>query len=153
MGEMPIARQAILLAEDDPDIAELISECLQAEGYTVAVAADVTAAVAALHTSEFALVLTDAFANHGTDAGQWAAVEQIRRAAGATPTIICTAHRSQDFPEFAERGFAALLTKPFDLDDLVTLVHRLADPFAAPRDAGTGPGSYTAAPPQRATED
>ncbi|HEY8598317.1 MAG TPA: response regulator [Thermomicrobiales bacterium] len=129
---MPIARRAILLAEDDPDIADMISECLQGEGYTVAVAEHAAAALAALNRRDFALVLTDAFANHGPGIGQWAAVEQIRRAAGATPTVLCTAHRSQDFSDFAARGFAAILAKPFDLDDLLSLVHRLIGPAGRP---------------------
>ena len=133
MGEMPIARRAILLAEDDPAIADMISECLQGEGYTVAVVESAAAALAALAGGDFGLVLTDAFANHGPRGGQWAAVEQIRRAADGTPTVICTAHRSQDFSDFAARGFAAILAKPFDLDDLLSLVHRLTGLAGEPR--------------------
>jgi CheY-like chemotaxis protein len=125
VGKMPIARQAILLAEDDPDIAAMISECLQGEDYAVTVVDSVAAAVERLATEKFALVLTDAFVNHGPESGQWAAVEQIRGAARPTHTIICTAHRAHDFREFPERGFAAILTKPFDLDDLLTLIARL----------------------------
>ena len=158
MQEISKTRRAILLAEDDPDIADMLSECLRGEGYAVTLATNGTAAVEALDTKEFALVLADAFANQGSKANRWVEVERIRRAAGTTPTVICTAHRSQEFSEFAERGFAAVLAKPFDLDDLLTLVHRLTDPTDEPRpdesrDEGATPRSHAAAPPHRKAED
>ena len=150
MEGMTTARQAILLAEDDPDIAELIAECLQGEGYAVTVATDANGAVATLGTKTFALVLTDAFADRGPGATQWAEVERIRHAAGATPTIICTAHRAQDFPDFAARGFAAMLSKPFDLDYLLALIARLiAQPEA---NLPAGESAQRHAPPSRQTE-
>ncbi len=122
---MPTGRQAILLAEDDPDIADMIAECLTGEGYAVTTTATVTASVAALTAGKFALVMTDAFVTQGFSERQWDNIEQIRRAAGTTPIILCTAHRTQDFPDFAARGFATLLSKPFDLDHLLTLIARL----------------------------
>lgn len=125
MGAAWTARRAILLIEDDPDIGEMIAELLRSEGYAVTIATSARAGVAALATGRFDLVLTDAFANGGTGEERWSPIEEIRRAAAPMPTIICTAHRSQEFAGYAERGFAALLEKPFDLDDLLHLTERL----------------------------
>ncbi len=122
---MSPARPAILLAEDDPAIADMITECLTGEGYAVTTTRSVMASVAALSAGKFALVLTDALITQGLGKGQWDNIEQIRRAADKTPIILCTAHRTQDFPDFAARGFAAMLSKPFDLDDLLALIAQL----------------------------
>lgn len=127
---MGVTRQpgrAILLIEDDPDIGDLIVELLRDEGYETTVAATPAASVGLLAAQRFDLVLSDAFAENEFAANRWGTLERIRRAAGAVPVIICTAHRADQFAGYAARGFAALLEKPFDLDDLLALLARLID--------------------------
>ena len=130
MGTVREPRPTILLIEDDADIGALIAEFLQGEGYRVTRADSAAAGLAALARGRFALVLTDGFVNQATDASRWTVVEQVRRAAHDTPVIICTAHTARDFAGATERGFAALLSKPFDLDDLLALIGRLIAPAA-----------------------
>ena len=114
----------VLLIEDDRDIAVLIGEILGEEGYATTVATTIEAGIALLDRQRFDLVLSDAFADDGFGEDRWQGLEAIRRAAGTTPVIICTAHRADDFGDHAARGFAALLEKPFDLDALIALMER-----------------------------
>ena len=84
-------------------------------------------AIAALRAGRYAVVLIDAFRPTALDApeGQWDVLEALRLAAGATPVVIVTAHRTGDYADFRERGFAAIVGKPFDLDQLYRTVRRV----------------------------
>lgn len=115
----------ILLVEDNPEIAAIIGEFLGDEGYAVATAASVEQALDALAGARYDLVLADALADLAPGGAHWAAVERIRDAAGETPIVICTAHDPARFDDFAARGFAGLIAKPFDLDDLLEPIGRL----------------------------
>lgn len=130
MAGTPTAQRAILLIEDDHDIGALIAELLHGEGYQTTIATSVTAGLEFLRQRHFDLVLSDAFAEGTLATDRWQTLDRIRQSAGTTPLIICTAHRADAFVGYRERGFAALLEKPFDLDDLLALMARL---LAAPR--------------------
>jgi DNA-binding response OmpR family regulator len=119
--------RAILLIEDDPVISELLVEYLSGEGYAVTTAADGVAALDALDARSFALIVTDALAEQRPPAERWTQLETIRRAACGLPIIICTAHSPDAYVDYAARGFDALLTKPFDLEDLLALIVHTID--------------------------
>ncbi len=119
------SQHKVVLIEDDQDIGALIAELLRGENYGVVHATSVQEGVTALAAGEFDLIITDAFVNHLEPSSKWTQLEQIRDAAQPLPTIICTAHAPTEFTDYADRGFAALLAKPFDLDDLLTLMERL----------------------------
>ena len=116
----------VLVVDDDAVIRAVVHEVLQAEGYRVAGAATVEQALDALTHTRFGLVLADARLAGGgqrpTD--RWAVLERLRAAAGSTPVVIFTAAGQQEFADYRARGFADLVLKPFDLDDLVTTVAR-----------------------------
>jgi CheY-like chemotaxis protein len=80
----------------------------------------------ALRHARVGLLLADArLPGAGGVAGdRWAAVERVRALAGAAPVVIVTAYRAEDFADYAARGFAGLLTKPFDLDELTATARR-----------------------------
>ena len=116
-------RGTILVADDDPDILSLVEESLGDEGYAVAAASSGDDAIAALAGAPFILVVSDAFATlTGGGLDYWTTLERIRGAAGTTPVIIFSAHTPSAFASFAERGFAAFVQKPFDLDTFGDLV-------------------------------
>jgi two-component system OmpR family response regulator len=126
-------RDTILVVDDDDTILALVRECLGDEGYRVVVASTEADALTALSAVRFALVLTDAFVGRSSGVLEyWPALERIRAAAGAAPVVVFSAHAERMFAGFMERGFNAVVHKPFDLDDLTAVVRRaVAEAFAA----------------------
>ena len=132
---MPHARTpaevpAVLVVEDDADIRDLVAALLRDEGYRAVPASGHAAALAILGEARFALVLADAEARGAGDPARWDGLERLRAAAGGAPVAICSAHPPDAFADFAARGFAALVPKPFDADELLATVRRLAGPPA-----------------------
>lgn len=124
---MGLRRSHLLVVEDDPDILGIMREGLTGEGYRVSGVATPEAALTALRRGGIDLVIADAFRPLALAPAEarWATLGRLRAAAGATPIVIATAHQPGDYADFAERGFAAFLAKPFDLDELFETV-RLA---------------------------
>ena len=124
------ARRPILVADDDAAIAALVRELLEDAGYRVALAPSHAEALAALATGRFALVLADTEGQvvGDTDPAHWRSVEEVLAIAGATPVVIFSAHTPSAFGGHLARGFAGIVPKPFDIDDLLATVRRLARP-------------------------
>lgn len=124
MAKLPAT---VLIVEDDPTILEILREGLADEGYRSTGTTNLADAVAALRAGRYDVVLTDAFRPTMLDAldCQWATLEPLRLAAGTTPIVIVTAHRRDDYADYREHGFAAVLGKPFDLDQLYDTVRRV----------------------------
>ena len=116
----------ILVVDDDPVLRTLMHEVLSEEGYRVATAATFPEAVEALAHARFDLVLADALlAGAATPTGDWWGVmERLKILAGHAPVAIVTAASPGAFADHAERGFADVIAKPFDLDELLALVRR-----------------------------
>ena len=72
------------------------------------------------------LVLADPqLAEVGAPGGdRWAGLEEIRALARGAPVVIFTAHGESDFADYEARGFAELLRKPFDFDELLAVARR-----------------------------
>jgi hypothetical protein len=59
----------------------------------------------------------------------WAELARVRDAAGPTPVLIFSALQHDTFADWRDRGFAGLISKPFDLDYLTSTVGaRIAGP-------------------------
>lgn len=116
---------SLLVIDDEQPILELLGEALTEEGLRVTQAADLAEAVAALDRDRFDLILADSLA--GFDSGfaldQWPALETIKTHAGTSRVIIFSAHPQRHFTGWQARGFAGVIAKPFDLDELVETVH------------------------------
>jgi CheY-like chemotaxis protein len=98
-------------------------DVLTDEGYRVVSAPTHDDALSALTAVRFALILCDTGgASEGGHDARWAAPERIKAASGETPVIIFSAYPPHLFEEFARRGFAGLIAKPFDLDELLETV-------------------------------
>jgi CheY-like chemotaxis protein len=129
MGDSCVSRR-ILVAEDDAAIASLAREVLREAGYLVDVAATHAAALAVLATTRYALILTDTgeVLRAADEPAHWRSVETMRAAASGAPVVLFSAHAPSDFHGYRERGFAGLVSKPFDLETLVATVGALVTP-------------------------
>lgn len=120
MNDAPL----ILLVEDDDAIRETVAECLAAEGYRVVAAEHGAEALARLREGERPdLVLLDLVmpVMNGAELVAWVRGEpRLAR----VRLLLMTAAITSPGPELPEVD--ATLVKPFDLDDLLVAVARLA---------------------------
>ena len=111
----------VLVVEDDPAIARVLSACCStAAGRVVVRAEDGSAGVALFDVEAPDLVVLD-LALPGLDG--WAVLRHIR-AAGSVPVVIVTSDVHSQDRSVAE-GADAFLTKPFNNDQLVAQVDAL----------------------------
>ncbi len=109
----------ILLIEDDPGIREALVLLLDDEGYQTQEATTLEEAYDLIDHNTFDLILTDLLV-HNQDA-PFASVVQLQQRAAPTPVAILSAWRAiQSAPEAAQ--FAFVMSKPFDLDALLTAI-------------------------------
>jgi DNA-binding NtrC family response regulator len=121
--------KSVLIIEDDDNISSVIAEVLRDQRYTVTHTAspqETHALFAASPPPSFDLILSDSFRLPSENAYIWLAVLKTLTPA---PIVIPSGWPAGTFEDWDGRGFAAVLPKPFDLDDIVTLVARV---LAAP---------------------
>ncbi len=115
----------ILLIDDDEALRELVSEVLSEEGYAVETAGSIPTAHALLDRASYDLILSDTIS---ADMGNsWLWLEQLRQST-TIPILIFSAYDASRFNHWQERGYAGVLTKPFDLDHLLAVVADLLKP-------------------------
>lgn len=126
----------IAIIDDEETLVSLIADVLTDEGYAVEPWYACAGAEAFVAHAQPALVILDLVL--GTRAEGLGLAEALRaNAATATvPLLICTADTALLREQAANiaRLRAAVLEKPFDLEDLIASVRRLAGPPATPRD-------------------
>jgi len=124
----------IAVIDDDVDVLMLLQELLTEEGYEARTVQARTVDVLRLRQLAPALIILDINAESPTTG--WELLERMHRdsALHATPVIVSAA----DAPSLAEQRGAleargdAVLIKPFDLSDLLTLVEQLTGRSGAP---------------------
>lgn len=109
----------VLVVEDDADLRDTVETALQEYGYDVTAVASLAAALAAVEQRTLRLVLCDLFATSARD--PLATVGELRERAQPTPVGVMTSWKVTA-AEVAARGFAFLLPKPFELDNLFARV-------------------------------
>ena len=130
----PPPTATLLVVDNDRISIKLLGACLRDDGYRVLAATSVEAALSMLAASRFDLILADAF-RVTRDPGRnlWLGVSHVRATAGDTPVIILSAHTARSFDGYAQRGFAGLVLKPFDIDALSAVIRRTIDLVRAAR--------------------
>jgi DNA-binding response OmpR family regulator len=116
----------VLVVEDDLVIGQVVADVLTDEGHEVRWATDGRAALAVLHTWRPDIIVLDlmmpAMDGRAFRVAQMRLTEEI----GRVPVIVLSGMRAaQAVAE--EMGAVAAITKPFDLDDVVTTVGRILD--------------------------
>jgi two-component system nitrogen regulation response regulator GlnG len=121
----------ILLVEDDPAIATVITTALEDEGFTVDRTESIAGREALLSGGEYAAMLTDVVLADGDGI---ATLDQVKARAPAMPVIVLSAQNTLDTAVRAS-DIAAFeyFPKPFDLEELVRAVKQ-----AAGRGSGAG---------------
>lgn len=106
----------ILVVEDDPLIADAVTDALRADSHLVDIASDGKMALGFLEATEFDVVLLD------WQLPEMTGIEICRRhraGGGQTPIIMLTAmNRVEDKVEGLDCGADDYLTKPFDVREL-----------------------------------
>ena len=129
-----MAALRVLLAEDEALVALARADCLEAEGHTVAVAADGAEALAmSRELGRLDLLVTDLrmprLGGEGLIRALWAERPglPVLVVTGSAPPGGAEALRR----EVGDRGPLALLHKPVEYDALAGALHRVAEPACA----------------------
>ncbi|HQR29984.1 MAG TPA: sigma-54 dependent transcriptional regulator [Anaeromyxobacteraceae bacterium] len=110
----------VLIVDDETNIRRVLSAMLTRDGYEVTAAADGEQALAAMHRAPIDVVVTDLVMPRMGGL-------ELLKAIGATypdvPVILITAHGTVDTAvEAMKAGAFDYITKPFDQDDLRTVI-------------------------------
>ena len=115
----------ILLVDDEPDLRVSLGQVLREEGHAVDMASDGEAAMARLAVQPFHLVVSDV---RLPKLDGLTLLRRIRRDFPSTEVLLMTAYGSIGDAVTAMKDSAVdYLTKPFDIDHLVTAVGRIDD--------------------------
>jgi len=125
------AQRLVLIVEDDPEIQELLQLVLADEQIPAAHARTARAALSALAESRPTVMLLD-LGLPDAAATPIASVLAAAREAGTRVIICSAAGRSVDELSSRTEG-DAYLVKPFDIDDLLSVIRRLLDESCASR--------------------
>ena len=139
LGRAPVAAPRILVVEDDPDIRQLVQDCLQARGYRVQSALDGVRALEAVRAETFEGMILDIGipSLDGIDV-----LRQIRRWDQQIPIVMVTASGSKELAVRAiGMGAQAYVLKPFDVDELQRVADYWFRPLERPSSESAGESS------------
>ena len=113
---MDSSQPHILIVEDDLEIQEILQVLFEEEDYDLHLADSLEQALMLVQQHSFDFILTDLFSPTLRDA--LSSVEPLRALAYPTPVGIITSWPATG-EEARQRGFAWLISKPFDCDALL----------------------------------
>lgn len=123
MGACATAGDGILVVEDDRQIAALLTDFLEEEGYRVRTGVNGGALIAAFAEPP-ALVLLDVMMP-GLDGIEFCRQFRANPATARTPVVFVTAAPPEIFePRLRTVEYQQLIRKPFTLDEILTTVQR-----------------------------
>jgi DNA-binding response OmpR family regulator len=123
MADKQPVMQKVLIAEDDPQIAALISRALQESGFETFIALDGKTALTLFDSLKPQLVITDLIM---PQIGGQELCRQIRSRKNTTPIIMLTALGStEDVVEGLDAGADDYMIKPFRVPELLARVRAL----------------------------
>ncbi len=113
----------VLIVDDDLDIQQVVADVLEDEGYTVRTAAHGAAALEQVAQQLPAVILLDM---RMPVMDGWSFARAYRSRPGPHAPIV-TMTAATDAKRWAnEIGAAGVLAKPFEFDDLITVIERVA---------------------------
>ena len=134
----------ILVVDDDPYICHLSAEVLIRHGYEVDAAADGAAAWQALNADRYDLLITD---NNMPRLTGVELVEKLRSARMALPVIMATGKLpAEALAQTPSLQLAAVLPKPFAVDELLDTVEKVLRATDNPREQLAPPPNWRSQP-------
>jgi len=116
----------LLVADDDPDIRQVLSDRLTSDGYVVQTAADGREALLAVRSQKFDALIADI---NMPEVSGLVVLRQVREEQPSLPVIIITAAEARERALAAvQAGAQAYLLKPFDAGQLKQIVERWVGP-------------------------
>ena len=117
----------ILLIEDEEDLADLLSQLLQIQGYQVEVAYEGRTGLAKIRSQAFDLVITDLTM---PIVSGWEVLEELRESPehSTIPVIVTSAGEARNQ---AKRYGHAFVAKPFALHQMLAAIDELIGPPAS----------------------
>jgi two-component system, OmpR family, response regulator QseB len=113
----------LLLAEDDPDLVDMLAELLSEEGYEVDVARDGQAALHQALNGRHDVVVLDRGLPH---LDGLSVLGRLRSAGWSIPVLVLSAFGTpQDRVDGLDAGAEDYLTKPFDVEELLARLRAL----------------------------
>jgi len=125
MSEVSMAEVSILVVDDNNDLAEGMSDLLDALGYDVAIANDGFAAVSLVEKSSFDIALMD-IKMPGMNGVE--AYKQIKEINPKIEAIMMTGYSDDDLiKEALSEGAREVMNKPIDFGRLVALIEAITN--------------------------
>jgi DNA-binding response OmpR family regulator len=127
--DTPMTQEAptsVLVVDDEPQVVWMLQFSLRAEGYETFAARDGRTALEEIRERRPRLVLLDIMM---PVMDGWSVLEEMRDLPeGERPRVIVVSARSsvRDRAKAAELGADAFVAKPFNVDDLLAVMHGLA---------------------------
>jgi CheY-like chemotaxis protein len=115
----------ILVVDDDAAIRSTIRRVLRPDGHEVTLVASAEEALEQCRRQSFDVLLTDLGLGSGMDG--WKLVGHIRRDWPHVHVIVASGRIGLDVADAHSRGVAALLSKPYQADDLRSVVRDVDD--------------------------
>lgn len=120
-----LARNRVLVVDDDPTLRETLGEVFKDEGYDVRLASDGAEALGKLDGWDADLIVLDVMMPV-MDAYTFRLMQMARQGDTSAPVIIISA--AQNLDEAGRRlGAAAVIAKPFRLSELLDAVRRVVE--------------------------
>jgi DNA-binding NtrC family response regulator len=122
----------LLLVEDDPDVRATLADALRTEGYRVTEAPDGETAIRRIEGTSYDVVVSDVRLPRADGIQVF---EAARAASPTTEVVLMTSFAAVDEAVAAlKAGAYDYLTKPFDVDELLIRLRRIADTRQLQRD-------------------
>lgn len=123
---MRIARTRILVIDHHVDVAQLLHDIFEDEGFSVQAVSDLDAAVHVLTSAPFDLVVCNYMESNYHLDDCWPILEMFKAfVKSRTPIIVLTSSSVAINQGAKALGVAAVIEKPFDVAELLTSARRL----------------------------
>lgn len=120
-----VARKRVLVIDDDMPLRGMLAAALRQHGFQVLLAGDGAEGHRALKIHNPDVILLDlAMPN----VNGWDFLQQLQETGrlGTVPIIVVSAHLRVEPQAVLQMGVSAILPKPFDLEDLISLIEHLS---------------------------
>ena len=115
----------ILIADDEPDIRNVLRRLLLSQGFCVCEAGDGYEALAAVNTCEVSVIVMDMLMP-GMNGSEAIRTLRANPRFATIPILIITGHTALRSQQWADpRSRIQVLTKPLNLDQILTTIHQL----------------------------